>query len=161
MENIGAFASDYREQLITAPNIIMGAMEIGPEDPNPSALLCISYPSVEEASAWARFFMSYQSGVKPFQSGPDIFVGDTSIKVDISSRAVPGKGHLCQVMLKADPKHLTYAFYTACYVSPEARRTFCTFYDLSNSYVFTVSCGGALLLNDINLVKYTITTKGV
>jgi len=160
VENIEAFALNYCEQIVTSPDIIVGAMQLGPEDPNPSALICISYPSFEEASTWAKFFMSCQTGVKPLQSGPDIFVGDTCIKVDIASRPIPGKGYLCQVMLKTNPKHLTYAFYTACYIDPEARRTFYTCYDLSNSYVFTVACGNRPLLDEINLVKYTLTTKG-
>ena len=67
MENIEAFALNYCEQIVTSPDIIVGAMQLGPEDPNPSALICISYPSFEEASTWAKFFMSCQTGVDVYK----------------------------------------------------------------------------------------------
>jgi len=149
------------QKLIIVPTVNVGMLQMGPQDPNPMAVVWISYPSVEEASEMANAILAHQTGIKPFATGPDVFVGDTAVKIDISSRPSLGKGYLCQVMLKADPKHSTYLLYAASYVSEEARKVFYALYDRTNSYLFTVSCGNDLLLDTLNLIKYTVTKKGV
>jgi hypothetical protein len=145
---------------ISAPRIILGGLQMG-ADPNPPALVAISYPSPDRAQGVAEYLMSIQDGTTPFKSSPNVCAGDTVIKVYISPTPVPSKGHLCQVMAKADPRHLTYCFYVASYVSEEQLSVFYSFFDLANHYVLTVAHGDKLLLDTINLIKYTINRRGV
>ncbi len=47
-------------------------LQMGPQDPNPMAVVWISYPSVEEASEMANAILAHQTGIKPFATGPDV-----------------------------------------------------------------------------------------
>ncbi len=161
MNNCKAGMAKNTEHTASAPRIIVGGMQLGPQDPNPSALMAVSYPSLERARSWAEYLSSVQNGVKPFQTGPDVFVGDTAIKVCVSLKPDPKKGYLCQVMAKTELSHLTYAFYAGSYVGKNELDAFYSLYDLTNNFVFTVSCNNTPLLDKLNLIKYTIDRRGV
>ncbi|MGI6163619.1 MAG: hypothetical protein ACOYEQ_06800 [Bacillota bacterium] len=161
MNNSRAEMAKHTEHITSFPRIIVGGMQIGPQDPNPSALLAVSYPSLEKARAWAGYLSSVQNGVKPFESGPDVFVGDTAIRVGIRLKPDTERGYLCQVIAKSDPRHLTYAFYAASYVGKSELDAFYSLYDLTNNFVFTVSYNNTPLLDKLNLIKYTIDRRGV
>jgi len=143
----------------TAPRIILGGLQVG-EDPNPPALVAISYPSCDRAHAVAKYLMSIQNGTIPFQSASNVCAGDTAIKVNISPKPVKDKGYLCQVMAKADPRHLTYCFYVASYVTEEEVSVFYSFFDVANHYVFTVGHETDLLLDRIHIIKYIVSRRG-
>ncbi len=151
---------DMEKQPVT-PRILIGGLQLGDHDPNPSALVAISYPSLKEAQAWAKYLLSIQNGVMPFEHGPHVYAGDNIIKINISPKPIPNKGYLCQIMAKANPKHLTYCFYVASCVTEEEMKVFCSFCDIADHYVFTVAHQDNLLLDTINLIKYTVDRRGV
>jgi hypothetical protein len=147
-------------QDLIAPRIVLGGLQMG-EDPNTPALVAISYPSYDMAQAVAEYLLSIQNGTIPFESSPNVCAGDNVIKVNISPNPVSDKGHLCEVMAKADPRHLTYCFYVASYVTEEEVSVFNSFFDIANHYVLTVAHRDDLLLNTINIIKYTVSRRGV
>jgi len=138
--------------------IIVGSLQAGPEDPLPSPVVAVSYESPQEAIAAAKLLFSIQSGSKPFASGPPIYMGDTRIRVRFIGRPF---GVLCTVEAKADPRHLTWAFYAADIVSNEQFVAFRKLLDLTRSYVLTVAHGERVLTDDLYLVKYAIEERRV
>jgi hypothetical protein len=153
-------SSGNNNQDISAPRIILGGLQMG-EDPIPPALVAISYASCDRAQAVAEYLMSIQNGTVPFESSPNVCAGDNVIKVHISPKPVSNKGYLCQVMAKADPRHWTHCFYVASYVTEEELSAFNSFFEFANHYVLTVAHGDNLLLETINLIKYTVNRRGV
>ncbi|HHY11239.1 MAG TPA: hypothetical protein GX529_01280 [Firmicutes bacterium] len=146
---------------LPTPRILVGGLNLGEHDPNTPALVAVSYPSHYEAQAVAQYLLSIQNGVVPFESSPNVCAGDTAIKVNISPKPIPNKGYLCQIMAKTVPTHLTYCFYIASYVTEEEFDVFCSFYDIADHYIFTVAHQDNLLLEAINLIKYTVNRRGV
>lgn len=154
------YAHGIRHEDNLGPRIILGGLQMG-QDPLPPALVAISYPSYERAYAAAKLLMSIQNGVVPFQSRPNVCAGDNAIEVNVSPIPVPDKGHLVQVMAKAHPEHLTYCYYVVSYVSEDQLSAFDTFFRSANHYVLTVAHGDTLLLDIINMIKYTVNRRGV
>lgn len=139
--------------------IIVGGLPAAPDDPLPSPVIGISYPSHEEASEAGRLIMSLQNGTRPFQSGNAVYMGDTEMKVRFSSQEKDGPV-LCEVFAKGNPKHLTCAFYAAGALPREQIRVFWQLMDVHHSYVLTVARGNEILAKDAYLVKYTIEERG-
>lgn len=138
--------------------MIVGMLQMGPEDNDPSPLIAISYSSMDEARDAARLLLSLQNGVRPFSVGPAVYSGDTNIKVGIIRR---GDNLLCEVWCRPRPHHLTCAFYCAGTIAPESFQTFSSLMERKNSYVLTVAYKGEPLLDTLNLIKYVVTLKGV
>src|SRR5690606_29385185 len=86
-----------------APRVIMGGIQYTSGDPFPSPFIAVSYPTREEAESAARLVLSLQNGTRPLENGPQIYVGDTIVKV----RVRPSKGNkgklLVQVFAYAEP----------------------------------------------------------
>lgn len=153
--------SGNMEKQIVTPHILLGGLQLGGHDPNPTALVAVSYPSHKEAQAWSKYLLSIQNGAMPFESGPRVYAGDSIIRINISPKPMSNKGYLCQIMAKTNPEYITYSFYVASYVTEEHFNVFCDLYDISDHYVFTVAHQDNLLLDTINLIKYTVDRRGV
>lgn len=150
-----------RRDMTTGSNkIILGGLEVGPEDPAPSALVAVSYSTRDAAEKAARMILSLQNGTKPFKSGPPVYVGDTRIRVALT-RDLRSDDVLCEVSIKVNPKHLTYWFYAACRVPKGELDTFLELFEFRKCYVFTVAHGQTVLVETLNLIKYTIDRRGV
>lgn len=140
------------------PSIIVGGIQFTPDDPLPSAIVAVAYPSRQKAEEAARTLLSVHNGVKPFQTGPDIYVGDTNVKV----RVRPSQGRLLvQVYAYAEPKHLTCAFYAAGHVDIELYKAFRDLVELQRTYTLTVAAGDEILVKELDLLKYVLDDKGV
>lgn len=140
------------------PRITVGCVSFNPED-SPEPVVAISCSSAREAENTARVLLSAQNGVKPFPSGPDIYAGDTNIKVGLIRT---GKTEaLCQIVAFADPRHLTCFFYAAWRIPWEIAEPFIDLTELLGHYTLTVAHGDRLLLHSMNLVKYVIDKRGV
>lgn len=141
------------------PNIIMGGIQIGPCDRAPSPLIAISYPTREAAEEAGKFLLSVQNGTKPLSCGPEIYVGDTNIKIFLTR--LPKGEILCEVFGHTNPKHLTCSFYVASKVSSDELKVFSNLIEAQRHYILTVAHGKEVLLDTLNLVKYVIERRGI
>ena len=67
-----------------APGVLVGGVQYTPDDPLPSPIVAVTFSERSRAEEAAKTLMSLQNGVRPFQTGPVIYVGDTNIKVRVS-----------------------------------------------------------------------------
>ncbi len=148
-------------KLSPRPIILVGGLEQGEYDLAAPGLIAVSYPSLKRAEAAAEHLLSAQNGTQPFTLSTQVRAGDTAIHVDVAPKPLIGKGYLCRVMLKANPKHLTHSFYVSSFIPVDEFDTFSFFYEKAGHYVFTTAHGEALLLSKINLIKYVLTRRGV
>jgi hypothetical protein len=142
--------------------IIVGGLQFSPDDPVPAPVIAIDYVDEAQAKAAARLLVSLQNGTCPLQMGKarPVFMGDTNVKV--SFLRSPGSSDvLCEVMAKFEPSHYTCGFYAAQKVTLEQVRAFEQLVELRHSYLFTVSCNGHVMTDDLDVVKYLYTLKGV
>ncbi len=144
-----------------APRILMGGLQQGEDDLDTPALIAVSYSSLQKAQTIAKYLLAIQNGVQPFSINPGMRAGDNVIKLNISPKAIPGKGYLCEVRAKADPDHLTHCFYHTSYHTEQEVNAFFTFLEIAKHYIFTVAHQDNLLLKTINLIKYNVTRRGV
>jgi len=142
------------------PRIILGGMEVGANDPMPSALLALSYPEKKKAEEQGKLLTLLQNGTRPLKFGPAVYAGDTRIKVSLL-RSRKDQKVLCQVAAKLEPRHLTYSFYAADYIPYEPVRLFLDLFEQQRNYVMTVAFENAILLERLHLVKYVVERRGL
>ncbi|HHY76775.1 MAG TPA: hypothetical protein GX500_08450 [Firmicutes bacterium] len=141
-----------------APRVIIGGIQYTPDDPIPSPIIAVSYPTREEALWAARVLLSIQNGRRPFETGPAVYMGDTRVKV----RARPAtKDVLVEVFAYAEPSHLTASLYAASRVGRDLYGAFRRLVDIHKRYTLTVAEGDRLLMEELDLVKYVIDEKEV
>ncbi len=141
-----------------APRVIVGGIQYTPQDPLPSPIIAVSYPTRTEAQWAARLILSFQNGTRPFESGPHIYVGDTRVKV----RVRPAGGELLvQVFAYAEPSHLTASIYAASHVQRDLYKAFRRLVEVQKTYTFTVAAGDEIMTKELDLLKYTLDEKEV
>lgn len=143
------------------PRIIVGGIQSGPGvAPTPAVIL--SFPDGEEALKAAKDLLALQNGVKPFATGPDVFVGDTNIKVEFWTK---GKGRSvetqCVVWAKADKRHLTCSFYMQSPVTQDMVKIFQDLMEVQRSYALNVAWGDKVLPTALDIVKYTLEERRI
>ncbi|MGI6662257.1 MAG: hypothetical protein ACOX4B_02070 [Bacillota bacterium] len=141
-----------------APKVLMGAIQYTPDDPVPSPFIAVSYPTREEAKWAAKIVLSLQSGTRPFESGPDVYVGDTKIKVRVRPA---GSDVFVEVFAYAEPSHLTASLYAASRVAKDLYKAFRSLVEIQKTYTFTVAAGDRLLTEELDLLKYILDEKEV
>ncbi len=144
------------------PHVIVGGLQFSPDDPAPTPVIAIRYTDEADAIAGAKLLVSLQNGTCPLKMGQSrpVFMGDTNIRVGFIGGQENGQ-ILCEVMSKADPRHMTCGFYAASLVALEQVKAFKQLIELNRSYTFTVTCNERVLNNEIDVVKYTFSEKGV
>ncbi|MGI6632986.1 MAG: hypothetical protein ACOX5M_08025 [Bacillota bacterium] len=141
-----------------APGVLVGGVQYTPDDPLPSPIVAVTFSERSRAEEAAKTLMSLQNGVRPFQTGPVIYVGDTNIKVRVSPA---GEKLLVQVYAYADPKHLTCAFYAAGRVEKSLYKAFRNLVAAHRTYTLTVAAGDDILMEELDLLKYILDEKEV
>ena len=142
-----------------APRVIVGAIQYTPDDPLPTPLIAVSYPSREEAKSAAKLVLSLQNGTRPLESGPHhVYVGDTKVKV----RVRPAESDLLvEVFAYAEPSHLTASLYAASRVKKDLYKAFKRLVEILKTYTFTVAAGDEIMTEELDLVKYILDEKEV
>lgn len=141
--------------------VIVGGLQFS-SDPTPTPVIAVNCADEGEAKSTAKLLVSLQNGICPLKMGADrpVFMGDTNIRVSFTGGRADGQ-ILCEVMSRSDPRHLTWGFYAADIVTLEQVKAFKQLVELNRSYTFTVTCNEAVLTNEIDVVKYIISEKGV
>lgn len=144
------------------PRIIVGGIQSGVQDAMPTPAVILSYPDEGSALQAAKILLALQNGTKPFATGPDVYVGDTNIKVEFLTRA-SGKpsAAVCAVWAKADRRHLSCSFYAASQIDLEMVKLFRDLLEMNRSFAINVACGDRVLPDALDVVKYSVEERRI
>ncbi len=161
------------QRLARSPRVIVGGVQFTPEDPWPTPIVALSYDSQEEAHLAGQMLLGVQNGTRPLKIGRPVYMGDTAIRVTFSKATGEGRSRqikppdpcepsvLASVYAYGDSRHLTCAVYAASRITLEQLKVFRNLMELNRNYHFTVAHQDNLLLEALDVVKYTILCKGV